>query len=246
MTTQGALTRYALAGMRFPNAISAGPKDTMWFTDYAANAVGRIIPTSRPAKTTSRRPLPRVTLISDSVAASIAFDAQAKSLLENGVDLFLEPGQARTLGPTPPGVLAPPSVLQLVTQLGPRLGKTVVVQIGDNDDADNYATKIEAALNVFQAAGVKHVLWLTLHESVSCASVRGCGPNHTNYPTMNKALVAVAAKRREMTVLDWNTFSARHPEWFTGDGVHLESNGPRALAQFIHTSLVKLRIPRES
>ena len=58
--------------------------------------------------------MPRVTLISDSVAASIAYDRQAKSTLASGVDLFLEPGQARTLGPAPPGEIAPPTVLELV------------------------------------------------------------------------------------------------------------------------------------
>src|SRR5881398_633496 len=82
-----------------------------------------------PAGTAAKlRPLPRVTLISDSVAAAIAFDAGAKAILAHGVDLFLEPGQARRLGgATPEGGIAPPTVVELVPSLGRRLGPTVIV-----------------------------------------------------------------------------------------------------------------------
>jgi virginiamycin B lyase len=232
-TTHGTLTRYTSSAMRYPDSIAAGPNGTVWFTDYLANAIGRIRANAPPAKPASPAPLPRVTLISDSVAASIAFDTGAKSILANGVDLFLEPGEARTLGPGPAGGIAPPTVLDLIAQLGHRLGPTVVVEIGNNDYPAQYAANMEAALAAFSTAGVRHVLWTTLHVT----------PAHTSYSTINAVIAAAAARHPELTVLDWNAYATPHPEWFQSDGVHLTGYGPRALAQFIHAGLVRLGIP---
>jgi hypothetical protein len=230
VTRQGQVTRYATPGIRLPNAIAAGPRGTVWFTDYDADSIGRITRTGLRTAPTTPRPRPRVTFISDSVAASIAFDVGAESILTRGVDLFFEPGQARTLGPGPPGRIAPPTVLQLVGQLGRRIGETVIVEIGNNDYSPTYAANMESALSDFNAAGVKHVLWMTLHVT----------PAHESYATMNVAIAAASVHHPELSVLDWNSYATGHPGWFQPDGVHLAGDGPRALAGFIHTSLVKL------
>lgn len=227
MTTQGAVTRYAASGMRLPGAIVSGGNGTLWFTDYLANAVGRIGWAAGTLKSTRPSQRPRVTFISDSVGAAIAFDIGAKAILERGVDLFLEPGQARTLGPVPSDGIAPPTVLELVAELGRRLGQTVVVEVGNNDVAGQYAANLEAALTALHAAGVKHVIWTTLHVT----------PDHTSYATINDAIVAAAARHPELTVLDWNAYAGSHPEWFQADGVHLTAAGPRALAQFVRAGL---------
>lgn len=228
MTRTGAITRYRTAAMRYPDAVAAGPGGTVWFTDYVASAVGRITSTGQPTKPARPRALPRVTFISDSVGASMVFDTGAKAILTGGVDLFLEPGQARTLGPGPPGGIAPPTVLELVSQLGRRLGNTVVIEVGNNDFANSYAMNVEAALTALSAAGVRHVLWSTLHVT----------PDHTSYATINDAIVAAAASHPELTVLDWNAYSASHPDWFQTDGVHLTGDGPRAFARFIHAGIM--------
>ena len=233
VTTRGVLTRYTTTAIRFPSSVAAAPDNTIWFTDYSANAIGRITSTRQRSKPASLHPLPRVTLISDSVAASISFDIGAKSILASGVDLFLEPGQARTLGPVTPAGTAPATVLELIPQLGRRLGPTVVIEIGHNDYSHTYAANVEAALSALHAAGVKHVLWTTLHVTRS----------HTSYAIMNDAVAAAARQHPELTVLDWNAHAADHPEWFQPDGVHLTGDGPRALARFIHTNLVPLVVP---
>ena len=177
---------------------------------------------------------PRVTLISDSVAASIAFDTRAKATLAEGVDLFLEPGQARLLGgDNPAGAIAPPTALQLITMLGRRLGPTVIVSVGYNDVSAQYPANMESALDALRRAGVKRVLWATLHASSA----------HAGYATMNDAIVAAAAHHPELTVVDWNAYTSGHPEWFQSDQAHLTGEGPRALARLFHESLVKLGIP---
>lgn len=190
-----------------------------------------------PAATASRhvaKPLPRVTLISDSVAAAIAFDTGAKAILADGVDLFLEPGQARRLGgENAPGAVAPPTALQLIATLGRRLGPTVIMCVGYNDDPGGYAQDMDAALAALRAAGVTHVLWTTLHVT----------PEHTSYQTIDAAIAAEAAQHPEVTVLDWNGYVGDHPEWLQPDGVHLAGAGPRAFARFLHAGLVRLGIP---
>ena len=233
VTTNGGTARDAAKGMCLPDAIAAGPNGTVWFADYGANAVGRIARTASPTKPVRLPSRPRVTFVSDSIGAAIAFDTGAKSILASGVDLFLDPAAARTLGPWPLDGEGPQSVLELVAQLGRNLGRTVVVEIGNNDFASTYAANMEAALTELRSAGVKRVLWLTLHVT----------PNHTSLATMNDAIAIAAVRHPELTVLDWNGYAAAHPGWFQPDGLHLTGDGPRALARFIHAGLVKLGIP---
>jgi lysophospholipase L1-like esterase len=117
--------------------------------------------------------------------------------------------------------------------LGHRLGATVIMSVGYNDFSDQYAANMEAALAELSSAGVKHVLWATLHFS----------PAHLGYQTMNDAIAAAATHHPELAIVDWNAYASGHPEWFQSDQVHLTSDGPRALARLFHSSLVKLGIP---
>jgi lysophospholipase L1-like esterase len=197
-------------------------------------ASGAASSAAAPPKVTAVRQLPRVTLISDSVAASIPFDTGAKTILAAGIDLFLEPGPARLLGgENPVGAIAPPTAVQLIPMLGHRLGATVIMDVGYNDVSAQYAANLEAALAELNSAGVKHVLWVTLHFS----------PAHLGYQVMNDAIAAAATHHPELTIVDWNTYASDHPEWFQSDQVHLTGDGPRALARLFHASLVKLGIP---
>jgi hypothetical protein len=43
-------------------------------------------------------------------------------------------------------------------------------------------------------------------------------------------------------VIDWNTYSRSHPEWFQSDDVHLVHAGAVAMATLIHTTLVNAGI----
>ncbi len=191
-------------------------------------------PTAAPVAVAASTPLPRVTLISDSVAAAIAFDTGAKAILAEGIDIFLEPGQARRLGGTnPSNGIAPPTALQLIASLGDRLGPTVIMCVGNNDFSDQYAKNMQAALDALRRASVKRVLWVTLHFSDA----------HYGNRTMNNAIKAGAARQPEVTVVDWDGYARGHPEWFQSDDVHLTGDGPRAMARLFHATLLKLGVP---
>lgn len=192
-------------------------------------AVGTTDATAAKKRPAAGAALPRVTLISDSVAGSISFDIGAKALLSRGIDLFLYPGEGRTLsGPITPGAITPTG-LQLISTLGHQLGPTVIMSIGDNDLWTDYASGISSAIGELEAAGVKHILWATLHVS----------PEHTSYALFNSALETAAAGHPDVTILDWNAYATPHPEWFQADGVHLTGAGPHALAAFFRAGLVR-------
>ena len=114
--------------------------------------------------------------------------------------------------------------------LGRNLGPAVVVAVGYNDITTDYAANMEVALAAMRAAGVRYVLWVTLHVS----------PNHTSYQIVNNAIRAAATKHTEITVVDWSAYSEPHPDWFQQDGVHLVGVGPRALSPLIRASLVRV------
>jgi len=175
-----------------------------------------------------RRDVQHVTLIGDSVADAIPVTSSAVAIVRQGVDLELQVAPCRRVEGEgcPINGVRPPSVVQLAKSLGSKLGPNVVVSVGYNDFEDQYAQNIEDALASFQAAGVKHVWWLTLRAA------------HHPYLNMNDDIAAAAARHPELSVVDWNVYSRSHPDWFQADGLHLLEAGADAMATIIHTTLL--------
>jgi hypothetical protein len=167
----------------------------------------------------------RVTVIGDSVATGIAYNASARAVLAAGVDLDLEAAVCRRLAgdSCPYDGVRPPTLVDLLPTL--RLGSTVVVAVGYNDYEDTFAATIETVLDAVDKTGVDHILWLTL---------RG---ERQSYLNMNDLVRAAAARHPELTVVDWNLYSRSHPDWFQPDGLHLTDVGAVAMATLVHRSL---------
>jgi hypothetical protein len=181
--------------------------------------------TASPARA---RTAQHVTLIGDSVADGIAVDPPAVAILGQGVDLDLEVAPCRRLQGVgcPYQGVRPPSAVQLVQSLGAKIGPYVVMSVGYNDFEDQYAANIEDALQALEAAGVRHVWWLTLRAA------------HHPYLNMNDDIEAAATRHPELSVIDWNVYSRSHPGWFQSDGLHLKSIGAEAMAGLVHKTLV--------
>ena len=177
-------------------------------------------------------PPPRVTMIGDSVAASIEYTDTARAILASGVDLRLEMAPCRRVGQASCSYqgVRPLTVIDLVPTLGDALGPTVVVAVGYNDYEAAYPGDIEDALAVLRKAGVTRVLWLTLHEA------------RPAYAAMNDAIHAAAAHHPELAVVEWQVYSRSHPDWFQEDGIHLKKDGADAMATLVHSTLVDLDI----
>jgi hypothetical protein len=185
--------------------------------------------TTSPARA---RATQHVTLVGDSVADAIAENSTAVAILEQGIDLDLQVAPCRRVDGDgcPYQGVRPPSVVQLVQSLGAKIGPYVVVSVGYNDFEDQYAGNVENALQALDAAGVKHVWWLTLRAA------------HHPYLNMNDDLQSAAKRHPELTVVDWNVYSRSHPSWFQSDGLHLLRSGAEAMSTLIHKTLVSARV----
>jgi hypothetical protein len=176
-----------------------------------------------------KKQLQHVTIFSDSVGASLNWDSTARQIVEHGNRVLFELhpcGRLVQVGCiTPP----PPSVLGTVRGLGRKLGPTVVVFVGYNDDPATYRHGLPTVLKAMWKRGVQHILWLTLRAV------------NKQYVDVNHAIYAIEQKwRPTMTVLDWNHYSATHRSWFAADGIHLSGTGAIAFATYLHRSLKRL------
>jgi len=169
------------------------------------------------------QPVPpnRVTLITDSVGGIIWFVHQAHPYLAAGIDTDYETRTCRKL--VDPGCYAyaenPPSALDTITELGPQLGPTVVIDVGYNDVADGYGDHLDELMRALVANGVQHVVWLTL------ADLQG------TWDEINAQIRAAADRWPQLVVADWAAVSAGEP-WFL-DGPHLNTLGGLELARFL-------------
>jgi len=183
------------------------------------------------ARTAGAGARPRVTLITDSVGASLGWDATAARLFDHGLDVELELRSCRRLT-TPScavaGTSAPESALQTIRRLGASIAPNVVIDVGYNDSPSVYAPGIEEVLRALAAARVEHVFWVTLH------AARGA------YVESNSAIYAAARRHPQVTVVDWNAYAAAHADWFGPDGIHLTGDGAEGLAVCMRSAIVRV------
>ena len=163
---------------------------------------------------------PRVTVIGDSIAASLDYVPAARRYLGKGLDLRSEAVACRRL------VAAscvfqgsqPPTALDLVSAEGHALGPVVVVNVGYNDWTAVY--DVDRVMRALTAAGVRSVIWVTLRETTS------------NYATNNLRIRSASHRWQRLVVADWNAYSRGKP-WFREDGLHLTPSGAFGLAKFL-------------
>jgi hypothetical protein len=165
-----------------------------------------------------------MTLVSDSVAATIADTPPALRLLTQGLQLHLDLRVCRRLiapscsydGQTPP------TVLQTVTALGLGVGAVLIIDAGYNDDSSGYGSALDDIMRAALRQGARTVIWLTLREH---------GPYASIYQASNTAIRTATQRWPQLHVADWNRYSAGQP-WFADD-VHPNATGATALAHFL-------------
>ena len=184
-----------------------------------------------------RPPLQHVTIFGDSSAAALNWDSQARAEVEKGnrVRFELQPcGRLSTPGCFSP---PPPSVLSEVRTLGRRIGPTVIILVGYNDDPHVYSAGIDKVLRAMHKRGVKQVLWLTLRTVA----------HPDQYGVTNSVIRGAAHRWPFMTVVNWAAYSRPHSEWFT-DGIHFTGAGAVKFATYLHRTLRRYGLtgPRNS
>jgi hypothetical protein len=171
--------------------------------------------------------LKHVTIFGDSVAAVLEWDPPALAKVKQGNRVKLElQGCGRLATPgcfSPP----PPSVLKEVRTLGKKIGPTVVVLVGYNDDPQIYKKGIDKVLHAMRNNGVKQALWLTLRIQ----------PHPSQYRATNTVIRGAAHRWKFMTVVNWGGYSKSHPEWFGSDGIHFTAAGGVKFGTYLHRTL---------
>jgi hypothetical protein len=166
---------------------------------------------------------PRVTIIGDSVSASILYVPEAQRILRHRYDLKLDLAVCRRL------VAAscvyqgtqPSTALEVVKARRGHLGRTVVIDVGYSDAASTYKAGLDRVMRALVASGARTVVWTTLREN-----------GNTTYHLINWVIRRSRRRWKQLRVADWNGWSQGHA-WFSGDGLHLNGDGAVGLARLI-------------
>jgi hypothetical protein len=182
-----------------------------------------------PAGAAAKRTV--VTVISDSVAASISYVPAAQADLEHGLVVRLDLKVCRRLiePSCPYEGSAPPTALSAVKSYGSRLGQVLVVDVGYNDSSSGYARGIDTIMRAALKQGARGVVWVTLREAGGYAS---------DYRSINAEIKTAERRWPELIVADWNAYSAGK-SWFGTDGLHLSPSGATALASFLRPFVIR-------
>lgn len=216
MTTRANSTRTSNLRRRLPDparcfrACALGP--------VVVAALVAVVPTSA-----SQAPKPRVTLIGDSIAASFDYVPAATRYLGKGLDLRSDAVVCRRLvaASCPFRGSTPSTALDVIGAHGRSLGPVVVINVGYNDWAAVY--DVDRIMRALRAARVERVVWVTLREASSNASL---------YAQSNRRIRAADLSWSNLVVADWNAYSRGRP-WFREDGLHLSVSGALGLARLL-------------
>ena len=187
---------------------------------FLAALLGATSATAKPSAT----PKTRVTIIGDSITASFGYVAGAKRYLGKGLDLRTDALVCRRLVAASCAFqgATPATALQVVGAQGHALGSVVVINVGYNDWAAVY--DVDRVMRALKAAGVQHVVWVTLREA---------GANASIYAQSNARIRSAGKRyRKSLVIADWNAYSRGRP-WFREDGLHLTNSGAFGLARLL-------------
>jgi hypothetical protein len=187
-----------------------------------------------PGVARATAPAPRVSVISDSILTAVMWsDGPAQSLLRAGLDMQIDAGVCRRLNGESCefGGSHVPTTLSVINSWSSQLGPIVVIVDGYNDLPANFPGDVELTLNTLRAYGVQHVLWLNLHDT------------RPEFAAKNAVLSAAARHHQELRVLDWNSFSSPHLEWYQTDWIHLRPEGGVAIATWIRQAIADTLSP---
>ena len=109
------------------------------------------------------------------------------------------------------------------------LPAALVVSAGTNDDPRIVSTFWRAVSSVVRTVGpTRCVVWPTIVRPPAVGK---------SYDGLNNALEGIAARHRNLVLVDWVGMVRRHPRWLSGDGVHVSVAGYRARAAAIAAAI---------
>ena len=102
------------------------------------------------------------------------------------------------------------------------LGDKVIIELGTN------GTFTEAAgQSLIDSIGSdKQIYWMNTY-----------GPSLSWYSDVNSVISTLCTKNSNVSLINWESTGLAHPEYFSGDGIHLTSAGYQAFAQLMYNAV---------
>src|SRR5437764_663256 len=172
---------------------------------------------------------PRLTILGDSVLTAVEWNDAPLATLQHGFDVYMDIAVCRRIAapscPYEGGRV--PTLMDVINAMGVRLGPTVLVEVGYNDELATFSQDVDTAIQAMLHAGVQHILWANF-PATSNQSV-----------DMDHALEEVASHYGQMTIVDWNGYSRGQGSWFQNDGIHLLYPGALAMATLFNQAVTQ-------
>lgn len=102
-----------------------------------------------------------------------------------------------------------------------KLGEPIIINLGANGDCPQ-----DVKIKILKTIGNKKVFWINVTNDKSV--------------NVNKDLNALAKKYSNLYIIDWNSLSKGHPEYFVSDRIHLSETGKKAYTKIIYDKIYQV------
>jgi peptidoglycan/LPS O-acetylase OafA/YrhL len=115
---------------------------------------------------------------------------------------------------------------------------TLVVMGGYHSTESSIGEEFDGLVRAARDAGISRIVVLNFRESLAFP-LAGSGGTQSVYGVFNNVLREKVASGLypDVTILDWNMYSAAATDWFRSDGIHVNLPGALALGEYISDSL---------
>ncbi|MFY9587722.1 MAG: hypothetical protein WAT66_09735 [Actinomycetota bacterium] len=112
-----------------------------------------------------------------------------------------------------------------------KVPRYIVVVLGSNPgfSSAGFADDVIALREALEVRGARRIVWIPPHH-----------PDPERYAEKNTVLIEADRIDRMLVVPDWGSVLDQHPEWISGDGLHLYDDGYVAMAAYIREQLARL------
>lgn len=212
---------------------------TGWFTGTPVAATTDAAAPNTPVADSGRR----VLLMGDSTLAGVRWYANSRHAL-GGASFVLDAESCRRLvGTSCRGREGrrPPNAVDAIAAVPGQLD-VVVVMTGYNDWYTTFPQAFEQVVTAARAKGAERIVWLTYRERTTYANPTDGVSQAEGYGIQNRILRERVASGAydDVTVLDWNAYTADRSGWFTSDGVHFTIAGAYGAADYVSRAVASL------
>lgn len=200
-------------------------------------------PSTPPSSIPLSEPLPTarsVLLVGDSTLAPLRWFVGASTSLQ-GFSYTMDAESCRKLANRSCSggreARTPPSAAVAISQAS--VHDVLLVMAGYHSYPDTIASEFRAVVKAARDRGFTSIVWMALRESTQYP---GVGQDASIYAAFNRSIRSVTDEGGydDVTILDWNAYSAHRPDWFVPDGIHVNLRGALALGEYVSLAMAAL------